>query len=99
MSSENITSPNFTSNDDFTEERTIQQYPNEWTFSNNLVECDNGSTMESQIINARLFGERLSLKLQNYSDYADIAFEDANREKRNQWNNEINDFERLWSKL
>ena len=40
--------------------------------------------MESQIINARLFGERLSLKLQNYSDYADIAFEDANREKRNQ---------------
>lgn len=51
MSSKNIISPNFTSNDDFTEERTIQQYPNERTFSKNLVECNNGSTMESQIIN------------------------------------------------
>ena len=51
MSSKNIISPNFTSNDDFTEERTIQQYPNERTFSKNLVECSNGSTMESQIIN------------------------------------------------
>ena len=84
MSSENITSPNFTCNDDITEESSIQQYANKRKVSNNLVECDNGSTMESQIINARLFGERLSLKLQNYSDYADIAFEDANREKRNQ---------------
>ena len=50
MSSENITSPNFTCNDDITEETSIQQYANKRKVSNNLVQCNNESTLESQII-------------------------------------------------
>ena len=44
ISSENITSPNIT------EESSIQQFANERKFSNSLLECNNESTLETQII-------------------------------------------------
>ena len=50
ISSENITSPNFTRKDDITEESSIQQCANERKFLNNLLECNNESTLETQII-------------------------------------------------